>query len=877
MGTNRVIIITCFSLVLMLSLSVITVQTAEAKKGEGVPILETTSKRVCGNFICDTPMSMEEKIAVYLLSLLQQESPETNILQQAFLRPGILPGEMDMASSFKPGFEMPKQDLGTVTLTPKALPGKLTTGKLAADLIKKYDLKQDRLSIGVAKSLEIQKGVTIDKDKMMEFRIAQKEMEKLQLKPKLGLPLVKKGELTLERAEIDPMQRLQLGTEARPFILTDDECQAPSSTGPLEIDFEFLFALNPSAVTQGPLDVAVDANGNIYFISSTQQELVKVDPSGNVLWVANTEDITGITYTWLQSVALGNSKVYVADQSANKVHVYSTSGNYLESFGSLCNVSSDVGFCADPDGNGPLEIGDGQFYTPAGIAVDSSGRIAVAEINNNRVQVFDSSNNFLFKIGGSQCQMTGLPSPNCVDPDGNGPLETGDGQFKYPSGVTFDNTNKIYVADGGNGRVQVFDSNGNFLSKFGQYDGGSPSFQVDNEFRKPIDLVVGNSGKIYVVDSLERIKVFDSSGNIDFEIKKSGTSGGLSGSEPGEFDYPLGIGIDTSGKIYVADRDNDRIQIFDAAGNFVADEITGDSISEDAKLYGPSGVDVDESGKIYVADRNNQAVKVYSNSGDYITKFSPSHGTFYGDALAVSDSGKIYVGEAFHDHVVALSSTGEILETLGSACQTESGWGDCVDPDGNGPLILGDGQFASIYGLDVDQHGNLFVADRGNHRIQKFDSNGNFVTKFGRNGGTGYIGSGEGELASPLGVTISEDGKIFIADTNNNRVQILDTLGNFMLEIGKEGTGYASSADGEFDRPVAVDVDHCGVIYVADQNNHRIQVFNSQGDLMTIFGSEGVQYGQFKDPKDLEVDDSDRLLVADSENNRVQVFQIIYR
>ncbi|MDP6314547.1 MAG: hypothetical protein QGF76_09755, partial [Arenicellales bacterium] len=107
--------------------------------------------------------------------------------------------------------------------------------------------------------------------------------------------------------------------------------------------------------------------------------------------------------------------------------------------------------------------GNGQFYHPYGIAFDGSGNVYVADTYNHRVQVFDSSGNFLRKWGSRG---------------------SANGQFRYPPGIAVDGSGNVYVADTYNHRVQVFDSSGNFLRKWGSYGSGN------GQFRYPFGIAV---------------------------------------------------------------------------------------------------------------------------------------------------------------------------------------------------------------------------------------------------------------------------------------------------------------------------------------------------------------------------------------------------
>jgi uncharacterized protein YegP (UPF0339 family)/sugar lactone lactonase YvrE len=172
-----------------------------------------------------------------------------------------------------------------------------------------------------------------------------------------------------------------------------------------------------------------------------------------------------------------------------------------------------------------------------------------------------------------------------------------------------------------------------------------------------------------------------------------------------------------------------------------------------------------------------------------------------------------------------------------------------------------DGRFVTPQGVAVDSSGNVYVADMGMDRIQKFDSEGTFSTKWGS------AGDENGEFHEPQGVAVDSSGNVYVADTVNHRIQKFDFEGTFSTKWGSQG-----DRDGEFNGPRGVDVDSSGNVYVTDELNHRIQKFDSEGTFIGEWGSEGTEDGEFKDPMGVAVDSSDNVYIGDGGNNRIQKF-----
>ena len=172
-----------------------------------------------------------------------------------------------------------------------------------------------------------------------------------------------------------------------------------------------------------------------------------------------------------------------------------------------------------------------------------------------------------------------------------------------------------------------------------------------------------------------------------------------------------------------------------------------------------------------------------------------------------------------------------------------------------------DGQFSSPAAVAVDGSGNVYVADRWNHRIQKFSSSGKFLAKWGTNG------FGDGQFEQPTGIAVDGSGNVYIAGHDNHRIQKFSSSGVFLAKWGTRG-----SRDGQFHSPAAVAVDGSGNVYVSDGFNHRIQKFSSSGTFLAKWGTKGSRDGQFLSFPRVAVDGSGNVYVVDGANFRIQKF-----
>lgn len=179
------------------------------------------------------------------------------------------------------------------------------------------------------------------------------------------------------------------------------------------------------------------------------------------------------------------------------------------------------------------------------------------------------------------------------------------------------------------------------------------------------------------------------------------------------------------------------------------------------------------------------------------------------------------------------------------------------------------GLFNAPRGIAFAPDGTFYVADSLNHRIQHFDSAGNPLGAFGTFGNIEIGDAPGGTFNEPWGVAVAPDGSIYVADTWNHRIQKFDANGNFVTMWGYWGQDGSPTA---FYGPRAVAVGPDGRVFVSDTGNKRIVVFDMDGNYLTQIGTGGFEPGQLDEPVGVAVDAAGRLYVADTWNQRVQVF-----
>lgn len=621
-----------------------------------------------------------------------------------------------------------------------------------------------------------------------------------------------------------------------------------------------------------PLGVAYDQSGNLYVADYYNYAIRKIAPDGRV------STLTGCVGEPGGNDGTGNSARFdrpmdVAVDAAGNVYV-ADNGNHVirkvTSEGVATTFAGRTGEQGCADGVGR----EARFRSPSGLTVDGAGNVIVADTGNHAIRKITPSGKVTTLAG--KCELKN-GSPVGSFSDG----EAGGARFRSPRDVAVDASGCVYVADTENAVVRKIKSDGTVSTlagsagKAGTADGSNGAAR----FNGPLSVAVDQTGNLYVVDSgCQMIRKITSAGGVTSltnsaarfasprgvavdragylavsdndaqTISRISPSGGVtvwagSASSHGHangvgaaarFNRPTGISVDRQRNVYVTDNFTQVIRkiapdgvVTTLAGrvwNSGADDGKGGM----ARFNWPCGAAQDRAGNLYVADAGNHTIRKVASDGT-VTTLAGSAGTS-GSAdgtaakarfsspsgVSLDSRGNVYVADRGNHTVRKITPSGAVTTVAGSA--EKSG-----RADGGGAVA----RFNSPTGVAVDMLDNVYVADTGNHVILRIIPGGEVTTLAGCAGMKGYAdGKGiQARFNGPSAVALDLTGNLIVADRDNHMVRmvtpegVVTTLGGAPNRMsGADGFGM----EARFAQPSGVAVDCDGVIYVADACNNRV-------------------------------------------------------
>ena len=570
-----------------------------------------------------------------------------------------------------------------------------------------------------------------------------------------------------------------------------------------------------------PYGLALDSAGNVYVADLGNQRVRRISPDGVITTVAGTgrkassPDGAAPTDTSLLSPrnvavdAAGN--LYIAEFEGHRVRKLTPDGKLSTVAG-----TGVAGWSGDGS-RAPAA----QIDYPAGMAFDRAGALYVADSGNNAVRKLYADGTIGTVLGRNPG--TPLYNPLAVAVDPAGTLYVGDSTFMVRAFTTAGK----WIGYAGTG-VPSFSG-----------DGGSAASAALNSVN---DLAADLNGNLFIADGV-RLRRVDPVGNIvtvagDGYVHSVGDGGPAT---MAQLYQPSAPTLDSAGNLFIADSGTERVRqvirdgtVTTLAGTGAAARGAADgSPAGSVALNTPMGVAMDSSGNVLVADTYNHRVvmvtparAIRTVAGTGTSGASPDGtGPLVAQlraprAVCADRTGNLYIVDTSNHRVLRLAPGGTLQTAAGNGSRGSAG------DDGAARFA----QLDTPSACATDSAGNLFIADTANHAIRKVNPAGMISTVVG----TGIAGSSweeavatEASLYAPRGVVVDDMGDIFIADTGNHRIRQVTPDGRIHTIAGSGAAGFSgddgAAAGALLNGPQGLFLDGAGDLYFADTGNNRIR------------------------------------------------------
>ncbi|HLX70911.1 MAG TPA: hypothetical protein VKV04_14890 [Verrucomicrobiae bacterium] len=523
-----------------------------------------------------------------------------------------------------------------------------------------------------------------------------------------------------------------------------------------------------------------------------------------------------------------------------------------------------------------------RFNQIGSIARDANGNFYVADSGNNAIRKITPAGQVTTLAG-----LAGFPGTN----DGVGAAA----RFNGPFGIALDSSNNIYVTDTGNNTIRKITPSGVVTTFAGSPGTGSNTNGAANlaRFNAPRGISFDSNNNLYVADSgNNEIRLITPAGAVSlFAGSKTRNSGTNNGTGPSAlFDFPTGVAVGPDGNIYVADEGNHTIRRM--TPNAVVSTLAGaggisgsaNGTNSTARFDDPINLTVDANTNVYVTDTFNHTIRQVTSDGVVTTPVGTpgTSGSLnatgqsalfnFPIGIAVDQNTNLFVAEFGNNDVREVNAALVVTTFTGVA-------GGSGTTDANGSAA----RFNFPSGIAFDPAQNAYVTDLGNNTIRKITPEADVSTFAGSAGNRGTndgIGTAA-NFANPGGLTVDNNGNIFVADTQNETIRQITPLGSVTTLAGTpqlSGTNNATGTAAQFNGPNGVAADTNGNVFVADTQNDAIRQIAPGGVVTTFSGILGVAgtndgpvgTAQFNIPNTLAFGAGGNLFVVDDVSSSIR-------
>ena len=660
-----------------------------------------------------------------------------------------------------------------------------------------------------------------------------------------------------------------------------------------------------AAEFNGPVSLAFATDGRLFVGDGNNRRIRVISADGNTVSTYAGRGATGetgeglpfppadsIDFFDVAYIAITNDgRILVSDDGSHNIRVISADGSRISVYAGVNEVGSDnirPSLVSNPLNEG-LPAVEAGFRNPQGIAIDATGRVFVANSNFNLVSVIAPSLavadippaqlSAAQQVRGASLFSAGVVQSLFSDADGSTlsyslvetssatavsfAIDSVSGAITYPQPTeALANTQTLVIA--------ASDEQGTATSRLTVIS--EPLSNYPPQFRLS-------------TSAITRAEGFADPITITINDPDDGDTDGI------EQPITYSLRIDPNDLLapfatFAIDPQSGTITITSISGVGAFGNITVRVIADDGSNSHSAS---EQSFTLTVTQVNNtppvvapslRTVRTYAGSGvnDFADGSALTAQFNTPNGIARAADGRLFIADTFNNRIRVISADGATVSTY-------AGDGVAAFADGSTSTA----RFSSPRGMAVAADGRLFVADEFNHRIRVISADGATVSTYAGSGNTGFSGSGFADgstttarFSFPSGVALTADGRLFIADTRNQRIRVISADGaTVSTYAGIRFFGFAngSTTTARFRSPSGVAVTTDGRVFVADSFNHRIRVISADGATVSTYAGDGVQSfadgstttAGFDTPTDLVVASDGRVFVADTNNHRIRV------